>query len=106
VKCFYDLSKRLGIALRHEEYRTGYLSQEMKIIIAHLDEACQQEEAEDEAEQNYFQHVAEQILLKSSLAQLLKGVYDDVCASGFVKLRVNNWIQLSFCLPQKIHVIP
>lgn len=33
VKCYYDLSKRLGKALRHEEKRCSYLTEEMKIMV-------------------------------------------------------------------------
>lgn len=36
VKCYYDLSKRLGVALRHEEKRCGYVTDQMKqMILAH-----------------------------------------------------------------------
>lgn len=34
VKSYYDFSKRLGIALRHEEKRCGYFSKEMKLMMA------------------------------------------------------------------------
>lgn len=38
VKCYYDLSKRLGVALRHEEKRCSYVTQETKIMITAHDE--------------------------------------------------------------------
>lgn len=38
VKCYYDLSRRFGVALRHEEKRCGYVTQEMKKMIAAHDE--------------------------------------------------------------------
>lgn len=38
VSCYHDLSKRLGIALRHEEYRCQFLSTEAKIMLAAHDE--------------------------------------------------------------------
>jgi len=78
----------------------------MKSIITTLDEACQEHSDDRDFESNYFKHVFQDILNKNSLAKLLKQVYDDVCGTGFVKLRVNNWVQISFCLPQKIHVLP
>lgn len=34
VKCYYDLSKRLGKALRHEEKRCSYLTEEMKTMVS------------------------------------------------------------------------
>lgn len=38
VKCYYDLSKRLGVALRHEEKRCAYVTQETKIMVTAHDE--------------------------------------------------------------------
>lgn len=38
VKCYYDLSKRLGVALRHEEKRCGYVTDQMRQIILVHDE--------------------------------------------------------------------
>lgn len=34
VKSYYDLSKRLGVAIRHEEKRCGYFGKEMKLMMA------------------------------------------------------------------------
>ena len=34
VKSFHDLSKRFGIAIRHEEKRCGYFCNEMKLMLA------------------------------------------------------------------------
>lgn len=38
VKCYYDLSKRLGVALRHEENRCEFVSRETKIMVTAHDE--------------------------------------------------------------------
>lgn len=40
VKCYYELSKRLGVALVREESRVGYLSDEMKIMVKSHDEVA------------------------------------------------------------------
>lgn len=45
----------------------------------------------------------ELILQRCSLARALRSAYDDLMSSGIVRLRVNRWIQLTFCLPQKVH---
>lgn len=37
VKSYHDLSKRIGIAIRHEENRCGYFCNEMKLMMAALD---------------------------------------------------------------------
>ncbi|KAL1131278.1 hypothetical protein AAG570_010896 [Ranatra chinensis] len=93
VKCYYELSKRLGVALRHEEKRCGYVTAEMKTAIV-----VHEEGVSEEGKSPY-----EEILEKSSLARDLRRVYDDVKSTGLVHLRVNRWIELSFCLPQKVH---
>lgn len=41
VKCYYDLSKRLGIALKHEEKRCCYVTLQTKEMIAAHDEISQ-----------------------------------------------------------------
>lgn len=38
VKCYYELSKRLGHALVYEEKRVGYLSDEMRMMVKTHDE--------------------------------------------------------------------
>ena len=43
------------------------------------------------------------ILQRSTLARNLKAVYDDLISTGIVHVRVNRWIEVSFCLPQKVH---
>lgn len=40
VKCYYDLSKRLGVALRHEERRCSYVTEDVKRMIAAHDEVA------------------------------------------------------------------
>lgn len=45
----------------------------------------------------------ELILSRSSLARDLKKVYDDLSSTGLVQIRVNRWIEVSFCLPHKVH---
>ncbi|XP_069944374.1 GATOR1 complex protein NPRL3-like isoform X2 [Cherax quadricarinatus] len=91
VNCYHDLSMRLGLALRHEEYRCQFLSSEAKIMLAAHDEASQLPE---DGQVSPFQL----ILDRSLLARHLR-----LCGSGIVQLRLNKWIEVSFCLPQKVH---
>ncbi|KAG8508954.1 GATOR complex protein NPRL3, partial [Galemys pyrenaicus] len=46
-----------------------------------------------------FQH----ILPKCKLARDLKEAYDSLCSSGVVRLHVNSWLEVSFCLPHQTH---
>ncbi|KAM7147485.1 GATOR1 complex protein NPRL3 isoform 10-T15 [Molossus nigricans] len=49
--------------------------------------------------QSPFHH----ILPKCKLARDLKEAYDSLCTSGVVRLHINSWLEVSFCLPHKIH---
>lgn len=71
VKCYYELSKRLGNALVYEENRVGYLTDEMKLILKTHDEV-----GESIEEGRPIQGVTafDKILERSSLALSLKTV--------------------------------
>ncbi|KAK0180144.1 hypothetical protein PV327_005815 [Microctonus hyperodae] len=99
VKCYYDLSKRLGIALRHEEKRCGFLSDEIKMMVSTHDEVATRSEEESDCDESPY----ELILKKSSLAKDLKSAFNSLCNTGIVNLSINKWILVSFCLPQKVH---
>lgn len=123
VKCYYELSKRLGNALVYEENRVGYLTDEMKLILKTHDEVAENiEEGRSLRGTTAF----DQILERSSLALCLKTVlicvavffmksdfnpcisitfqiYQDLCSTGLLNITINQFITLSFCLPQKAH---
>ncbi|XP_015215866.1 GATOR1 complex protein NPRL3 isoform X2 [Lepisosteus oculatus] len=97
ISCMHNLSRRVAIALQHEERRCQYLTREAKLMLALQDEATAM--AEDGGLQSPFW----QILPKCKLAQDLKEAYDSLCTTGAVRLHINNWLEVSFCLPHKIH---
>ncbi|CAK1543169.1 unnamed protein product [Leptosia nina] len=127
VKCYYDLSKRLGKALTHEEKRCSYLTEEMKIMLAAhdkisaLDPELNGENDEDEENSRHSvssttfstengidsipKNAFDLILHKSSLAKSMKSVFEELSNTGIVQVRINNWVLLSFCLPHKAHQI-
>lgn len=45
----------------------------------------------------------ELILQKSLLARNLKTVFSSISTSGIINIMINKWIQVRFCLPQKVH---
>ncbi|XP_070581227.1 GATOR1 complex protein NPRL3-like [Ptychodera flava] len=96
VHCYHDLSKRLALALRHEERRCGYLSNQARIMLAVHDEVAAM--PEDIAESPF-----RTMLPKSKLCRDLKEVYENLCNAGVVSVQINNWVQVSFCLPHKVH---
>lgn len=61
---------------------------------------CRSEEENDPEESPY-----ETILQKSSLARDLKSIFNSLCTSGIINIMIDKWIQVSFCLPQKVHQI-
>ena len=99
VKCYYDLSRRLGIALRHEEKRCGFLTEEIKIMVSTHDEVATRSEGESDCDESPY----ELILQRSSLARDLKSVFSSLSTSGIINIMINKWIQVRFCLPQKVH---
>ncbi|XP_015439288.1 PREDICTED: nitrogen permease regulator 3-like protein [Dufourea novaeangliae] len=99
VKCYYDLSKRLGIALRHEEKRCGFLTEEIKIMVSTHDEVATRSESESDCDES----PDELILQRSLLARDLKSVFSSLSTSGIINIMINKWIQVRFCLPQKVH---
>ncbi|XP_023015389.1 GATOR complex protein Nprl3 [Leptinotarsa decemlineata] len=93
VKCYHDLSKRMGIVLKYEEKRCGYVSEQTQLMTT----------AHDDIYTNGPGSAFQIILEKCSLASNIKKMYEDLCNTGLVNLRINKWIPLSFCLPQKVH---
>lgn len=90
---------RLGIALRHEERRCGFLTDEIKIMVSTHDEIAGRSEGESDCDESPY----ELILQRSSLARGLKSVFSNLSTSGIVNIMINKWIQVRFCLPQKVH---
>ncbi|XP_029913720.1 GATOR1 complex protein NPRL3 isoform X2 [Myripristis murdjan] len=98
ISCMHNLSRRIAIALQHEERRCQYLTREAKLMLAVQDEITTMTET-DGSPQSPFR----QILPKCKLARDLKEAYDSLCTTGVVRLHINNWLEVSFCLPHKIH---
>ncbi|XP_036326603.1 GATOR complex protein NPRL3 [Rhagoletis pomonella] len=95
VKCYYELSKRLGLALRVEEQRTGYCTEETMLMARTHDELSSQQQPLERT----FDAIAE----RSTLAQALKSIYHDLCTTGLLNTTLNQYLTVSFCLPQKAH---
>ncbi|XP_057343827.1 GATOR complex protein NPRL3 isoform X4 [Manis pentadactyla] len=98
INCLHNLSRRIATALQHEEHRCQYLTREAKLILALQDEVSAMADANG-GPQSPFHH----ILPKCKLARDLKEAYDSLCTSGVVRLHINSWLEVSFCLPHKIH---
>ncbi|XP_061702775.1 GATOR complex protein NPRL3 [Syngnathoides biaculeatus] len=96
ISCMQNLSRRIAIALQHEERRCQYLTREAKLMLAVQDEITTVSET---SPQSPFR----QILPKCKLAKDLKEAYESLCTTGVLRLHINNWLEVSFCLPHKIH---
>ena len=40
---------------------------------------------------------------RSHLARDIQNIYHDLCNTGEVRMYINKWLELSFCLPEKLH---
>lgn len=96
VDCYHDLSHRLSVAIRNEECRCNYLTTQVKLMQNAHDEVASQPEDLEKSPYNL-------ILNKSELALILKMAFDDLKNNGFVHSKLNRWIDISFCLPNKVH---
>ena len=96
VHCYHELSLRLGLILYHEEIRTGFMTQQMKSLIAAHDEVASLPEDQQE---HPFSLAAE----RSHLARDIQTIFNDLCQHGEVRIYINKWVELSFCLPHKVH---
>ncbi|KAI0217016.1 GATOR complex protein NPRL3 [Lamellibrachia satsuma] len=89
ISCYHDLSKQLAVALRHEEKRCGFLSEQASKMCSTQDDMASQ--PEDSLESPYGA-----MLMKCQLAKQLKSVYLSLCSSGVVQLYVNQWIHINY----------
>ncbi|XP_040581661.1 GATOR1 complex protein NPRL3 [Lepeophtheirus salmonis] len=100
VECYHELCELIGNAIKSEERRTGYLTSESKILNQAQDEIVSMAmESPDFQGPSPFQVAHE----KSQLAKELKQIFIDVCRSGVVDTKINKFIEVSMCIPHKVH---
>ena len=85
IPCYHELSQRLGLILRHEEERVGYLTQQMRYLMDAQDEVGRLPEAEQQQE-----HQLSLAIERSHLARDIQTIYKDLCTSGEVRLYINK----------------
>ncbi|KAH8370497.1 hypothetical protein KR093_003681, partial [Drosophila rubida] len=93
VKCYHELSKRLGLALKFEEQRSGYLTEQTAYMAR----------THDEQQQQPLERTFELIAERCSLAKALKSICNDLCNTGLLSTTLNSNLTLTFCLPAKAH---
>ena len=98
VSCYQDFAKQITMALKHEERRCQYLSTQAKIMTTVHDDIATL--PEDSIESPYGN-----ILERSQLALHLSQIYNSLGQHGNVHLYLNNWIEINFCLPHKLHYV-
>ena len=98
VACYQDLAKQITVTMKHEDRRCQYLSTQAKIMTTVHDDIATL--PEDSIESQYGN-----ILERSQLAQHLSQIYNNLGQHGEVHLYLNNWIEINFCLPHKLHYV-
>ncbi|KAG8196184.1 hypothetical protein JTE90_007912 [Oedothorax gibbosus] len=92
VDCYHDLTHRLSIAIRRDVVAAS------TIQVTHAS-------AHDEClpEGSHTDSPFDLIIARSELAVQLKKTFEDLKSSGMVHTKINGWIEMSFCLPNKVH---
>ena len=92
VQLYHDLSMLIARAIRNEEHRVGYLDAEAKTM------SNAQDEVKEEGQISPFRLCLD----RSELAQHLKQIFEEMTDKGEVYVRINNYIEINFCNPQKV----
>ncbi|KAH0632091.1 hypothetical protein JD844_020154 [Phrynosoma platyrhinos] len=123
INCLHNLSRRIAIVLQHEERRCQYLTREAKLILAIQDEVSAMSESGAGAEAepggcprlacpcSRFWAIKVACFAQAAVVGLLCPVEPDgpgfsfssLCTTGVVRLHINSWLEVSFCLPHKVH---
>nr|XP_039247625.1 GATOR complex protein NPRL3-like [Styela clava] len=98
VEKYQELALQLGLALRFEEKCSDYLTHETRLMLSVHDEMSLESECMAEPE-----HAYKTILEKSHLADQLHIIFNSICQTGILSVKVNNSTHISFCLPHKVH---
>lgn len=97
IRCYHEFSKRIAIALRHEQKRCGYLSNQARIMLAVQDEIATLPEPD------CYQSPFALLLNRSEVTRDLTKIFRELSFRGEVKVHINQWVEVSFCLPHKVH---
>ena len=98
VQLYHDLSMLTARAIRNEEHRVGYLDAEAKTMCNAQDEVASATSTAEEGQISPFRLCLE----RSELAQHLKQIFEEMTDRGEVYVRINNYIEINFCNPQKV----
>ena len=101
VQLYHDLSMLTARAIRNEEHRVGYLDSESKTMSNAQDEvasATTSSSSPDESGISPFRLCLE----RSQLAQHLKQIFEEMTDKGEVYVKINKYIEINFCNPQKV----
>ena len=93
VESYQQLASKLGIGLRFEEKRDGFVTRETKTMLNIHDQ-----DAELSPEDVY-----RKILEKSSLAQNLHHVFESLIETGIINFVLNENLTITFCLYHVVH---
>ena len=99
VEVFNDLSHQIGVAIKSQERRCGYLTEQANILWSLQEEVANLPEDQQSGNSPYAMALQGP---KSTLAQSLKNIYEDISHSGVCNERIQDTIEISFCLPQKV----
>lgn len=98
VEIYHDLSQQIGVAIKYEERRCGYLSGESKSLLNIQEEVAAMPE---DSQVSPFAVALD----RSQIAQSLKAIFEEITHNGIVYERIHKYIEVSFCMPQKVYCL-
>lgn len=102
---YYELSHQIAIALKSEEKRCGYFTNQASLMVACHEEYQSEMISKSTEMKQDFQPVSPYKCIenKSPLANALITIFKQLKKDGIVTVYLNDWININFCLPQKVH---
>ncbi|CAF0798929.1 unnamed protein product [Adineta steineri] len=107
ILSYQEMSKRIGTAIRCEEQRANYLNEEYAKLLAVLQQydidaadPLNRKNEEGKAKET-IEKLYVTMVQQSPLAATLKQIYTDLQASGEINIIINNWLNVSCCLPHR-----
>ena len=95
VESYQQLAAKLGVGLRYEEKRDGFVTRETKSMLNIHDQFTDTDLSNED--------IYRKILEKSSLAQNLHKVFQSLEETGIINLSLNQNLSITFCLYHIVH---
>ncbi|CAF1268804.1 unnamed protein product [Adineta ricciae] len=105
---YQEMSQRIGTAIRCEEQRVHYLKNEYDKLLTFIQpheiaasDSSNRRQNEDDKAREIREQAYSMMAEESQLAATLKQIFTDLQVSGEINITINNWLNVSCCLPHR-----